>query len=381
MIRVCHIITGLYTGGAEVMLYRLLGRTDRERFAPSVVSLIDRGALGERIEALGIPVHGLGMRAGRPSLAGLRRFRRLLRELRPDVLQGWMYHGNLAASLGARLAPGHPPVVWGIHHSLHDFGAERVSLRAIIRLSRLVSRLPAAAVYVSRASAAQHENFGFRHRRWAVIPNGFDGAAFRPNSERREEFRARFGASGPETLIGLIARHHPMKDHGNLFRAARLLQSSGRDFRLVLAGPGIEPANRELCGMIESLDLTGRVILLGECSDVAGIMAGLDILCMSSSHGEAFPLVVGEAMACGLPCVVTDVGDAAWLVGDAGRVVPPRDSEALAAALGELIDLGAAPRRAMGVAARQRVLDHFSLDGVVGEYQSLYRELLPGFTT
>jgi glycosyltransferase involved in cell wall biosynthesis len=167
-----------------------------------------------------------------------------------------------------------------------------------------------------------------------------------------------------------------MKDHANLFRAARRLADEGRAVRLVLAGPGIDAANGELVSVIEKLGLRERVTLLGELRDTAAIMAGLDLLCMSSSHGEALPLAVGEAMASGTPCVVTDVGDAAWLVGNTGRAVPARDSEALAAALAVLLDLGENQRRALGAAARRRVLEYFSLDAAAGAYQALYGELL-----
>ncbi|MGZ8217017.1 glycosyltransferase [Methylomagnum sp.] len=373
MIRVCHVITGLYTGGAEMMLYKLLSGLDRRRFEPVVISLIDRGAVGERIEALRIPVHTLDMPAGRPTVAGLWRLFRLIRELRPDLLQGWMYHGNLAASLAGLI--GRMPVVWGVHYSLYDFAAERRATRAIIQLSRALSRQPAATVYVSRVSADQHGAFGFRDRQRRIIPNGFDGEAFRPDAEARRSFRAEIGADERTVLIGLIARFHPMKDHGNLLRAVSLLRDSPDDVRLALAGPGIESGNAALAGMIESCSLSGRVHLLGERGDMARIMAGLDVLCMSSAYGEAFPMAVGEAMAAGLPCVVTDVGDAAWLVGETGRVVPPSDSEALAVALAALIELGPEKRHALGAAARARVLEHFSLAAAAAAYQDLYEEL------
>ena len=376
MTKIGHIITGLYLGGAEMMLYRLLGGMDRSRFEPMVISLRDKGALGERIEALGIPLYTLDMPPGRPSTSALLRLRRRVREFRPDLVQGWMYHGNLAASLAGLLAGPHVPVAWGIHYSLYDLVTERPATRAIIRASRLLSRWPAATVYVSRVSAAQHEALGFAGARKRIIPNGFDGAAFRPDMELRRVFRAELKAGQKQILIGLIARYHPMKDHGNLLRAARILIQRGYDARLVLAGPGVEATHQELVDRIECLGLFDRVILLGERRNVAEIMAGLDILCMSSSHGEAFPMIVGEAMASGVPCVVTDVGDTAWLVGDTGRVVAPGNPEALAGALAELIDAGPEIRRRMGIAARQRILDRFSLASTVEAYQSLYEELL-----
>jgi glycosyltransferase involved in cell wall biosynthesis len=374
VIRVCHVITGLYTGGAEMMLYRLLAATDRRRFAPSVISLIDRGALGARIEALDIPVHTLKLRPGPGLLTGPARLIPLLRSLRPDLLQGWMYHGNLAATLAGLITGA--PTVWGIHYSLSNPAGERLATRAIIGLSRLLSRWPAATVYVSRISAEQHAAQGFADRNIRIIPNGFDGEIHRPSTGGRQRFRAKIGADEDEILVGLIARYHPMKDHANLLRAARAFSGATPRMRWVLAGPGVDASNAELTALIAGLGLAEDTVLLGECGDVAEILAGLDLLCMSSSHGEAFPMVVGEAMATGLPCIVTDVGDAAWLVGDTGWVVPPRDPDALAAALGEARALGRAARVDCGMAARRRVLEKFSLNAATSAYQDLYQSLL-----
>jgi glycosyltransferase involved in cell wall biosynthesis len=375
MIRVCHIISGLGTGGAEMMLYNLVGRMDRTRFAPSVVSLIDTGTVGERIGCAGVPVRALGMKRGVPSPSGLFNLKKALRELRPDVIQGWMYHGNLAATLGAALAGGTVPVVWGVHHSLYDIARERPLTRTVIRLCARLSHRPAATVYVSRLSAAQHAEFGFRDKHREIIPNGFDGERFRPDPERRSAIRRGLGVGDGQILIGLIARYHPMKDHGNFLRAAARLAGTRPEARFLLAGTGVDTRNEELTGMIESLGLAGRADLLGERGDVADLMAALDILCMSSSHGEAFPMVVGEAMASGLPCAVTDVGDVGWLVGETGRVVPPRNVDILAAALGELVGLGSEGRRILGMAARRRIRDEFSLERSLEAYQTLYEQL------
>ena len=374
MIRVCHIITGLYTGGAEMMLYRLLAATDRRRFEPTVISLIDQGALGERIQALGIPVHTLELNRNSGLLTGPFRLLALLRSLQPDLIQGWMYHGNLAATLAGFLTGA--PTIWGIHYSLYDPVGERPATRAIIGLSRWLSRRPAATVYVSRISAEQHAVHGFHDRDRRVIPNGFDGEVHRPDAASRLRFRAEIGAHEHEFLVGLIARYHPMKDHANLLRAASTLTGLSPRIRWVLAGPGVDVSNADLTGMISELGLAEHTHLLGERGDTPAILTGLDLLCMSSSHGEAFPMVVGEAMATGLPCVVTDVGDAAWMVGDTGWVVPPRNPEALAAALTEAWVLGSTARADRGRAARRRVLERFSLASTTTAYQNLYESLL-----
>lgn len=208
-----------------------------------------------------------------------------------------------------------------------------------------------------------------------LIPNGFDGDTFKPDAEARADFRAEVGAGDRDVLIGMIARLHPMKDHDNLFSAIAKLTRSFTSVKLILAGSRVDHANVDLKDTLAAYGLDSHTVMLGERSDTARIMAGLDIQCVSSSHGEAFPMVVGEAMASGVPCVVTDVGDAAWLVGDSGLVVPPRDSDALATALSELIQMGPELRRIRGEVARQRVLAHFSLALTADAYHGLYEQL------
>jgi glycosyltransferase involved in cell wall biosynthesis len=372
MTRVCHIISGLGTGGAEMMLCNLVARTDRSRHDVAVISLMDRGTLGGRIERSGAQLRVLGMRRGVPTPMALFKLRKMLKVLRPDAIQGWMYHGNLAASLGAALLGKPVPVVWGIHHSLYDIAKERRLTQWVIRASARWSGSPAATVYVSRLSAEQHAAFGFHAEHAEVIPNGFDLDAFQPDAERRAAGRAALGLDPEHPLIGVVARYHPMKDHPNFLKAAARLARDWPEARFLMAGTGTGPDNPLLSGMVGELGLADRVYALGERSDVPEIMAALDILCMSSSHGEAFPMVVGEAMASGLPCAVTEVGDAGWLVGETGRVAPPRDADALAAALGELLALGFAGRQALGQLARARVREHFSLERSVAAYQAVY---------
>lgn len=372
---IIHLITGLSTGGAEMMLCKLLSATDCARFDPIVVSLIDRGTLGERIEALGVPVHTVGMAPGRPTPAALWRLIRLVRRLQSDLIQGWMYHANLAGLLAGWLVPGRVPVLWNIRHTPYDLKAEKRMTAALIRLGARLSSRPARIIYNARVSAHQHELLGYAADRRMVIPNGFDCDRFKPSETARLKLRRLLGLEDETLLIGLIARWHPMKDHANFMRAAGRLAARRPDVHFVLAGRGVDKNNSILMKMIQDAGLTGRVYLLGERTDIPEIMAGLDIA-SSSSWGEAFPNVVGEAMACGVPCVVTDVGDSAWVVGDAGMVVPPRDAEALAGAWAGLIELGPEGRVRLGRAARQRVEENFSLSKIVTLYEEVYREVL-----
>jgi glycosyltransferase involved in cell wall biosynthesis len=376
MIRICHLITGLETGGAETMLLKLLSATDRDRFEPAVVSLMDKGTLGDRIEALGVPVDTLGMARGRPGLRALVRLARVVRRGRPQVLQGWMYHGNLAASLAARFAPGGAPVLWNVRQTLYGLSTEKPLTRAMIRLSARLSGSPAYIVYNSQRSAEQHEAAGFHSERRVIVPNGFDGQAFAVNALARQEARRALGLADADLAIGLAARAHPMKDHGNFLRAAALLAGMRPEARFLLAGTGVDPAHGELAARVRELGLEGRVQLLGEQRDMRSFYAALDLAALASAWGEGFPNVLGEAMAAGVPCVATDVGDAAAIVGDTGRIVPPRDPEALGGALAELATLGPSGRRALGTRARERVLARYALPAIAARYENLYRGAL-----
>jgi glycosyltransferase involved in cell wall biosynthesis len=174
----------------------------------------------------------------------------------------------------------------------------------------------------------------------------------------------------------MIARYHPQKDHANFLRAAAKLDHGHLSIRFVLVGPGVDPNNTELLSIIEESKLVSRVHLLGQRSDIAEITAGLDVATLSSAWGEAFPNVIGEAMACGVPCVVTDIGDAASIVADTGLAVRPGDPEALAAGWARLLQLGFEGRTRLGTAARQRIVDHYRLPVITRRYQNLYSDVI-----
>lgn len=372
-----HVITGLYTGGAETMLLKLLSAQDTARFKPIVVALGSGGAIAEKIESLGITVCSLDMSGNSPSPVAVWRLLKLVRGFKPQVIQGWMYHGNLMAALAGLLSPGRAPVLWNIRHSLYDFRLDKRMTALIIRLGGKLSFSPEWIIYNSRVSAKQHEKLGYASARTVILANGFDCELFRPSFAARSSIRQQLGVSDGATLIGLVARYHPIKDHANFIAAAAKLAVTKSDVHFVLVGSSIDERNLELMEMIDSVGLRDRVHLLGEQSNLSEITAALDIA-TSSSASEAFPNVIGEAMSCGVPCVVTDVGDSAVLVGEAGRVVPPKDSNALAAGWASILDLNQEQRNALSAAARQRIVENYSLPNIVAQYEALYMDLAGG---
>jgi glycosyltransferase involved in cell wall biosynthesis len=373
--RVMHIITGLDMGGAEMMLLKLLSACG-DRWQSMVVSLKDEGMIGPSIVKLGVPVECLRLRPSAPNPGRFLSLLSLTRRFRPQVIQGWMPHGNLAASLtqfGSRVGA---PVIWNVRMSLDAVEGEKLTTLGLIRLGAFLSRYPAAIVYNSVTGARQHEKFGYRGAQTAVISNGFDCDVFRPDEGAHSRICEQLGLESSAILIGLVARLHPMKDHFGFLQAASLVSALHPESRFLLVGKGLAESESPLIKQIRQLNLTGRVLLLGERTDTPRLTAALDIACSSSAWGEGFSNAIGEAMACGVPCVVTDVGDSAYLVGDTGVAVPPRNPEALAHTIGQLIEAGPAKRKGLGMAARRRIDSEFSLPRTARRYEDLYKECL-----
>lgn len=373
---IAHIITGLSTGGAEMMLARLISNSNKARYQHVVVSLMDGGPVSELLGECGIRVYQIGISKGSmPTPRQLVRIVKLLRGIQPNIIQGWMYHGNAAASFCTPLMYGRPKLVWGIHHSLNVLSRERRLTRAAIRAGAVVSRWCQRLVYVSESSRNQHRALGFSDAADCVIPNGFDTEIFRPSLEARMGLREELRLSCDTILIGQVGRFAPIKDHPNFLKACANLLETTSGVRFVLAGRDLDERNADLMKVVTSLKLREHVHLLGERRDIPVLLAGLDVL-VSSSAAEAFPLVVGEAMSCGIPCVVTDVGDSARLVGKHGQVVPPQNAAALATGIRSLIEIGPDARIVIGLAARNHIQENFSLGSVVRKYEAIYEELL-----
>jgi glycosyltransferase involved in cell wall biosynthesis/ubiquinone/menaquinone biosynthesis C-methylase UbiE len=381
--KVIHIIVGLYVGGAEMMLYKLLCATDREKFEPVVIALMGRGGQRDMIDAvedLGIRVYTLDMDLSRPTpkttLRAWWKLQRVLRREKPDVIQGWMYHSNLAALLGRQVRAQGAKLVWAIHNTRNESLFKTRLNRLFDNLGRRFSHLPDGTIYVSQIGREQHQEAGYDISRSWVVPNGFDMEAFAPSIEARQSVREEIGVAPETLLIGLFSRWHPMKDHANFFQSAQLLASKHPDIHFVLAGAGIFEDNAELLQLVREAGVEEQTHFLGERQDMARLMAALDVMALSSSHGEAFPLVLGEAMSCGVPCVATDVGESSTIIGETGLVVPIKNPSALAEGIEHFIRATAEEKTKFSIAARQRIEENFSLQSVTRRYEEIYQLLL-----
>jgi len=368
---VLHIITGLQAGGAELMLYKLLSRMDQERFSNVVLSLTSGGGIGSKISTLGIPCHELDIGGVAGGVRGLRSAVRLMRALKPNVVQTWLHHADLFGTVAARLA-GNRNIVWNLRcSSLSPNDFPESSLR-LVKILGLLSPIPKVVIANSAAGKSAHLQAGYHPRRWEIIPNGFDTKSLAPNGDAHLRIRRELDLNDSVPLIGIVGRYHPMKGHAVFLRAAANLIGNRPTTRFLMVGRGLDEKNVELIEQIRGLKLESQVRLLGERKDIPDIMSALDILTSSSTSGEGFPNVVGEAMACGVPCVGTDVGDTKAIIGETGLVVPGGDSEALANAWTRLLAMLPEDRRLLGAAARARIEDSFEIGVIAARYQQLY---------
>lgn len=368
-ISVVHLATGLGVGGAETILFRVLSEMRKSpEVAHRVISLRDNCAFD--FESIGVQVEVFDLAESTRLPSHLMALRRRLDSLAPDLIHGWMYHGSVAAAL---LAPKRIPLIWGIHHSLHDFSAESLSIRSLVRAGAILSRLSRtkALLYCSNVSMDHHREFGYPQSKAVILPNGFDGAEFAPQPNLRENVRAALGIEASSVVVGSFGRYHPVKDHSLLLQAFARSSARHKCARLLLAGAGLSPDNRELCSTISRLGIEDRVTLVGQRSDMAGLYNAIDIYALSSKS-ESFPNVLGEASCCGTVCVTTDVGDSKLILGPSGIVVPPGSVGEFSLALDHLISISRNERIELGRAARQHVLDHFSIESIAGAYRRIY---------
>jgi glycosyltransferase involved in cell wall biosynthesis len=374
-IKVLHVITSLDQGGAEAVMYRLI-LTGKDRIEHVVISLKGDGYYGDFLRQQGIELHCFELQTNFRILHHFIRLVRLIARISPDVVQTWMYHSDLIGGLAAKAASLRP-VVWGVRTcSLSTELASSVTRKVAWACARLSGLVPDVVACCSVAAVQEHVKLGYRADKFRLIPNGFDLETFAPDVESRRQVRASWGVGEREVLIGCVARWNPYKDHANLFQALHILILKGLKVRCVLIGGGMVSGNPALADQLAKYDLARSIILAGSRPDVPAVMNALDLHVLPSAS-EAFPNVVAEAMACGTPCVATDVGDAALIIGDTGWTAPAKNPAALAQVIEEaLADCGNESYSDRRARSRKRIVDNFGLEKMSQAYSELWRSLI-----
>lgn len=366
-ITIVHIITSLGVGGAERVLSNLVLGMDRSKYKNIVISLRSNGHWGPILQEQGIEVYALNMHTWLSLIPTNLQLWRLLRKLKPDYVQGWMYHANVIGLIIGKLA-GVKKIYWNIRCSLMDLSKYKFSTRLIFKAGAWLSRLPTGIINNSRVSIQQHMAQGYHNSNWQYIPNGLDLAQFEPNAQIYADFRTKHKLPARAIIIGMVARFDPMKDHATFLRAAALLAKKRSDVYFVCAGRNINWQNTELTQIIHDANIADRVLLLDQLNNVNTLYPAFDYLTQTSVFGEGFPNVVAEAMACGVPCFVTDVGDALDIIGEHGYQVVKNDPDKLASEWMKALTTGTKDNTAL----RKRISENFSLPNIIDKYIEQY---------
>ncbi len=358
-----------------MMLYKVISRLAPE-FVPNVISLTKLGVVGEQIRALGVPVDCLEMQSAFEFPSVLWKLAQKIRQIQPDLVSTWLYHADFLGGIAAKFARA-PAIAWNIRTSELQAGQASWATRQLVKLCALISKyIPDVIICCSEVARKIHIQKGYDPRHFVIIPNGFDLARFRPDSSAKLEIRKEFNIPQGSPLVGMIARFDPQKNHKGFLDAAAILHRRFPGVYFLLVGHGIDAANHELVDWIRTAGIEDVTRLAGLRQDIPKIAAALDISVLTSTWGEAFPNVVGEAMACGVFCVVTDVGDSAYIVGDIGKVVSITNMLGLADACQSYLAMSESERFAVGENARNRVKSLFELAEIVKRYETTFRGLI-----
>lgn len=376
--KVLHVISGLNNGGAEAVLCRLVTVGQQGGDHHHVVSLMDRGIYADRLEQAGVVVSTLEMPRGRVTLSGLISLYQLIKQVQPDVVQTWMYHADLIGGIVARMA-GVKAIVWGVHHANFDTDKNsRITLLIAKICSRLSNIVPTKIVSCSVMASQLHKNIGYCLNKFVIIPNGYPLDKFKSDTQDRLAIRDELQLASNVFVLGMVARFDPQKDHQNLIKALGQIKQTGQQFICLLIGVGMDEHNAPLMAELSSAGVMQHVKLLGPRNDIPAVMNALDVHVLSSL-GEAFPNVLAEAMACGTPCVSTNVGDAALIVGNHGWVVPTRNPAALAEGLIQAKSLFENNRQEwqeLQLACRAHITKNFELNQMCERYKNTWQMCL-----
>lgn len=371
--RILHFITDLEIGGAETRLLRLIEYGNSNLFQHTVVSLMDEGTYGIKLKNMGVTVETLDITYQKPWRFLPWNSSALIRKYNPDIIIGWMYHSNLVAIISSMYRTKKIPILWNVSHSIYDLKQEKPLTRFIIGLLAKYSKYTTKILYNSYTSLQQHTAIGYSADRSMVVPNGIDCEKFSPSAEARRKIRTSLNISDNVLLVGIVGRYHPIKGYDIFLRSALQILEYNTSVKFVLVGRDVEWSNPALAQIVPA-EKRVHFFMLGERNDVNTIMPAFD-MAVSSSRSESSPNVVGEAMACRVPCIVTDVGDSAKIVGDTGLVVPPGDHNALSEAIKTLMKLPSSERNKLGIRARERIINEYSLYMMISQYEKIFCEV------
>jgi glycosyltransferase involved in cell wall biosynthesis len=364
LLRIVFLIRSLGYGGSERQLAVLAAGLRDRGHTVSVLTFYPGGELEADLRSSGVTVRSLDKRGRWDVASFLAKLHGALRDESPNVLHSYLGMPNIVAGAIRPLFPG-VRVVWGEGASNMDLSHYDWLSRFLTGVTRVLSRTPDLVILNSRAGLEHASSRGYPREKMIVIPNGIDADRFTPDPAAGRGVRHEWHVSATERLVGLVGRLDPVKDHRTFLSAAAQIANDRSDVRFVCVGDGNPQYGRAMQQFASSLGIADRVSWVPARHDMPAVYNALDVVCLSS-NSEGFPNVLAEAMACGVPCVTTDVGDAAWLLGHPESVAPVGDARGLADRIRSLLDLDAEAIAGIARAERERVLTHFSVTSLVG---------------
>ena len=374
-IHIFFLLRSLNIGGTERQLMELVKGLDSNHFDITVGLFYNEGALIEEIKSMPwIHVVSLNKSGRWDIIRFVLRFIKLLKSLQPDILYSFLPDANIAGLIAGRLS-GVKRVVWGVRASNMDVSRYDWLARTSLRLSAFLSKFPDAIIANSHVGKEFHRGIGYSTNRMMVIPNGICTDRFKPDYSAGLKVRDEWGIDEETITIGLIGRFDPMKDHATFLRAVKIFNQEGCSVRFVCIGDGKGPCKSEIHSLCRTLGLNGSIIWAGEMEDMPSVYNAIDIV-TSSSLSEGFPNVIGEAMACGVHCVVTDVGDSAIIVGETGVIVNPEDPQALADGWASMLKRLNDKSYLIKKMARARIVSHYNSEIFIQKTSKMFLSLL-----
>ena len=357
------------------MLLKLVREHKKCGVQTEIISLGTLGAVGRELRSLGVVVHAVGAKGRRiPRIIEGFRFFQIIKRFSPNIIQGWMYHGNFAAFLARYFVSPRPAIFWNIRQTLGALEDEAFLTRALIWLGSKISQRADGIIFNSTESQRQHTRIGYAMGKGRFIPNGFDTAEYRVDHQRRYQERAKLGIKEDGVLVGHIGRYHPKKDHFRFFKVVAEILEKRSNVHVIAVGRDVSQSNTSLGNQLIGMRGGERINLLGEKEDLGSIYQALDILVSSSAWGEGFSNVIGEGMASECFCIATNVGEAARMIKGVGKVIEPKNAAALTEAILEAVDMSELERKEVGARARQKIKEEYSIARIADRYLTLYRQ-------
>lgn len=369
MKKIVHVISGLKSGGAERSLFNICNSNISDYFKQSVICLGDKAIYGDKLEELGVEVYYLNFKNSNKLNAFLN-FKNIIKKISPDIVQGWMTHGNFASVLAYFILSSRPSLFWNIRQTVYKLKHEYILTRFLFLINILLSRLPNGIISNANISINQLIKFGYKNDSFILIPNGFDTNYWKPDHILRQIERDKLKFNDNDFVLGYVGRYHPMKNIKLLLESFHKLSQQNSKIKLVIVGQNLNNYNINEKSIIDMIP-QNQILIIDNTEDVKKYYNIFDLLILCSAWGEGFPNVLGEAMSSELCCISAPVGDTPDILEDVGYLVPLDEVDLIIEKVKNCMD-NPEELNELGRKARIKILNQYSMEKTINTYLNIY---------